>query len=130
MSPIKLIDRTHSVRKMVAAITISKVGVLRLNKKAAQLLGIANGDRVSLFQDENRPQDWYISKTDSGLICRNAYGKDREAKVANNARLAAELHEQFAPSEKSVTIQMAQEPIDVGYYALITAKLVAKKIGL
>ncbi|MGN6435970.1 MAG: hypothetical protein ACTHMM_05525 [Agriterribacter sp.] len=45
-----------------AKITFSKNGGISINKTAQSLLGIGNKDKITLSQDEDEPENWYIHK--------------------------------------------------------------------
>lgn len=45
-----------------AKITFSKIGSISLNKAAAALMGFGNKDKITLSQDQEEPENWYIHK--------------------------------------------------------------------
>jgi hypothetical protein len=72
-------------RAAVPAITIHAKGLIKLNYPAAQLIGVSEGDRVSIAQDEENPADWYITKDANGYELR--LGTDKKSYLFNNSRL-------------------------------------------
>jgi len=53
-------------RKALPAISISKSGVMSLNKPAAELLKCDAATKLSIAQDPDEPKNWYVFKEDAG----------------------------------------------------------------
>ena len=57
-------------------ITISRIGHVVLNPKAAEVMKLKNGDMIYLCQDESNKKQWAIKKTISGgFTLRQPKGK-------------------------------------------------------
>ena len=54
-----------SLRKGQAVITFNTGGNIAITKYAAEKLGLAAGNKVSLLQDTENPKDWYLSVGDA-----------------------------------------------------------------
>lgn len=76
----------QSSRLKLSSITISPVGRIALSDLALQETGLKIGDRISLFQDENEPTDWYFGKHEDGIPLAEAKGGEAtiQAKVIAN----------------------------------------------
>ncbi|HMO32333.1 MAG TPA: hypothetical protein PKE63_02855 [Lacibacter sp.] len=44
----------------------AKAGVFTINRAAAELIGVTDGDQVQFLQDEEDPAAWYIEKVKTG----------------------------------------------------------------
>jgi hypothetical protein len=102
-------------------IRISKTGFISFNKSAVQKLAFKPDEKISIIQDELRPTDWYIQKTDDpdGFELRT-YAKTSMA--MNAAKIASILLDSLGLTE-STTFRMATEPtVDNGeeYFAILT----------
>lgn len=47
---------------IIPMISINSNGIFRLNKAAVELLKLKEDEKVLFHQDEDEPEDWYISK--------------------------------------------------------------------
>lgn len=64
-------DSSTAARKVdVPAIHISRVGAISLTAALCTLLGVKEGDGVSMHQDADAKDNWYISKDKDGLKLR------------------------------------------------------------
>lgn len=64
-------DSSTAARKVdVPAIHISRVGAISLTASLCTLLGVKDGDGVSLHQDADAKDNWYIAKDKDGLKLR------------------------------------------------------------
>jgi hypothetical protein len=61
MKLIKFDASTRNARTGKTCISFGKKGLISLSKLAVEKLELKNGDKVSLFQDEEEA-DWYIGK--------------------------------------------------------------------
>lgn len=55
-------------------VSFTKTGLITFNKKAVELLGIKEGDNVSLCQDEEEPNNWFVAKEKEGFSVRDVSG--------------------------------------------------------
>ncbi len=70
-----------------------KTGVFNMNKLATELMGLKNGDGITIHQDEDQPENWYIEKAKTnGFITREK--KDASGGLMfNNTTLARAIAE-------------------------------------
>jgi hypothetical protein len=66
---------SYSQKSSLPKITFSKNGSIMLNKAAITLLDTNVGEKVSICQDEDTPENWYVYKDENGFELR---GKDLE----------------------------------------------------
>lgn len=58
-------------------ISFQRTGTWLLNRALCELMGVQAGDRVSLHQDEEQPEDWYLSKDPQGIPLRKQSYKEQ-----------------------------------------------------
>lgn len=95
------------------SIFFSKAGTIALNKEFSSKIGLEVNDKVSIVQDEENPDDWYLLIDDeNGFPLRE--NKDRL--IFNNATTAKAVIDYFKFRTKSVRFQIATEstPIEDG----------------
>ncbi|RYY23498.1 MAG: hypothetical protein EOP41_06415 [Sphingobacteriaceae bacterium] len=63
-------------------------GIISLNKKAYELMDLEPGNGLEIYQDEEKPKDWYIAISDASksLICRL---DEKKNKICFNSAIAA-----------------------------------------
>jgi hypothetical protein len=55
-------------------VSFTKAGIIQFNKQACELIGLKAGDKVTLSQDDDAPQNWYFFKDKQhGFELRAAY---------------------------------------------------------
>ncbi len=124
MLKLKTFTKLNSSKAILIApcISFSKIGTIRFNQSAIQLLGIKAGDKVCLHQDESRPKDWYISKSDiNGFDLRKA---SNDATLLFNSSVLVKVFKSSIGSESPSRFKIAQEPTEqenVIYYAILTS---------
>lgn len=105
----------------IPALGISKSGIIRLNTKACELLGVADKDQINILQDEERLIDWFVEKTTDadGLIMRKCTGGGL---VCNSVTITKQMMASLR-IDKSTTMRIAPGPIDDGsaIYAILTS---------
>lgn len=100
----------------------AKTGLMGLNASLVRNLKITAGDRISFYQDESSPKDWYLAKSAEGFLVRS---KDDSAFV-NNAHTAKSIIESLQKVLGGVTkvgFRVSEEPVqdgDITLYAIIT----------
>lgn len=110
--------RFHNPRK--PHVTIACWGVILFNNGASELFGFKPGDRVNFYQDEARPKDWYIEKTEDtdGLqvrMCKTGF-------ACSTSEITREMLKPFdLKGKKSITFPIALSPDENGYYAILTS---------
>jgi hypothetical protein len=103
------------------SVHIAKVGTFSINKAAVIGLGLKHGDKINLFQDTWRPEDWYIQKTtdEYGLKLRQT----NNSLVVNASSVVKEMFKSLNIKEKSATFRISVEPTeekDEKYFAILT----------
>jgi hypothetical protein len=98
-------------------IRINHAGMIMLNKRFVEKANLKPGDKVNIYQDEDKPTDWYLKSTDEdqGVQMRDYKG----GLVFNASVIARRIMESVNITEKSVVFKMGTEP-ENGYYAIIT----------
>lgn len=66
-------ENTIAVRSGLPTINFVS-GCMTLSPSACELLQVKDGDGIVFHQDENEPQDWYISKSNNGFKLRPKTG--------------------------------------------------------
>lgn len=120
-------DSGKRALKGLPTISINQKGIITFNVIARDRLGLSPGDRITIFQDEDRRQDWYfkINAERGGVLLREVSGT--RAMVCNFAEAAYELLRAMELNTTS-RFQVATEPID-GLYAIITKSIINKKLN-
>lgn len=102
-------------------VRISKTGFVSFNKSSMHQLKLKAADKIAIVQDELRPTDWYIQKTDDpdGFELRE-YSKSG---LAMNAAKITKLILKSLGLNESTTFRMATDLTkDNGeeYFAILT----------
>jgi len=103
------------------SVHIAKMGTLSINKAAVIGLGLKQADKINLFQDTWRPEDWYIQKTtdNDGLKLRQT----NNSLVVNASGVVKEMFKSLDIKEKSATFRISVEPTEDNneqYFAILT----------
>jgi hypothetical protein len=119
----------RSVKIGAATIRIRREsGVIALSKRSIEIIGAKAGDRVYFLQDETRPKDWYIMKTQSidGFKLREYNkSKGRKALLLNNSATVHKIMESLAITEKTIAFHIASQATEhegTNLYAILTSK--------
>ncbi len=74
-------------------VRITKGGIWTFNKVTAKDLGVKVGDRITIFQDEENPKDWYlhIDRSPSGFLVRDSAGQLRFSSKPSFVRMIESL---------------------------------------
>jgi len=91
----------------------TKVGSFRFNKRAIDLLGLANGDKVAFHQEgveEGREpsQDWYVEKVEDGFPLRA--NKNGDCLIFSNVNVARSLFDSLGKKDRSGQLLIAGQP--------------------
>lgn len=109
----------------------SKAGMLHISAAAAEKLGLKEGDFIELSQDEDEPQDWYLSKTKKGFGLRNKKkGSAEQGLIFNNTALTKLIFESVGYQEQTGRVLFGAEPVTVNkvdYWPVITSNLLKNK---
>ena len=121
-------SNSKSVRTGEPTINFNMAGGICFSKTFCQKIGLKKGDKVSIVQDEDQPEDWYIIIGDKdGFPIRENTG---EGCAFNNAFICKNFIEHLQINAKSVNCKLATEPADIPKdqlpkgakaYALLTA---------
>jgi hypothetical protein len=110
------------------SIRINRNGMLSINTAATEAIGLKEGDTVD-FVREKKSQEWYLAKRSAGIFTFRKY-KNSSSLCFNNSSLVNELfNSKNLPNSiakniedrKSLSIPLAKQSIDGGYYALLTS---------
>lgn len=94
------------------SVTFSKGGLIKINKQAAMMMGIADGTRVAFAQDQEDPANWYIYQDKEGFECRLAYNK--KDLLFNHKTFCVSLKEALGLDEKvSHRFKIAGQPTEI-----------------
>lgn len=61
--------RTH-ISNQPPTLFLNKYGQIRINKPLCEGMHLSEGDTIQFIQDEDKPEDWYLHKSDKGFILR------------------------------------------------------------
>lgn len=129
---LKEFDRQNSALKRQPApafIGISaKRGIFSINKKAVNMLGIIAGDRLSLQQDQEDPENWYIEiGKKTGFILRANGGLD-SVLVFTSIAIARQIFSSVGFNGSYGRVLLAGQPTLIGkrtLHGLIVSRLKA-----
>jgi len=114
-----------TTRKGENAITMRRSGVISLNGGTIELTKLKAGDAIAILQDEENPEDWYITKDPDGFTLRNG-GKASKCLNANNASFVNKMLDALGiHTEAGVRFQLAPQPTKEGnmiLHGIITSK--------
>ena len=97
-----------------------KTGLIGLNKALCAQLGVKAMDTVTLYQDEDNPDEWYIARTEGGFSL-HAPKKDGACSFGSS-----ETCREFCKAtglSGTVSLRVATQPVDdehPGLYAILT----------
>lgn len=96
--------------KKVARIAFGKAGTVQFNQPACELIGIKKGDKITLCQDEEEPENWYVFKdTNHGFEVRPGY--DGKGCLFNHAKMVVTFLEAVGkPTDKTIGFMIASKP--------------------
>lgn len=127
---LKVYNRSNSaiLRKGKATIRVnSKSGTIAFSQSAASAIGMTKDTGFEIAQDENRLQDWYITKSDnenSFYARENSSG--RGGFVIQSVVLSKAILESVSAGSNSASFLVATEPIvheGVEFYAILTKSM-------
>lgn len=101
-----------------SAISLSKSGVISISSQAIEKIGLTAGDKILMVQDEEKPTDWYIQKTEEehGFVLR----KSTKHLAFNAKSIVIDLLKSLGKELQSTSFILATEPTEEVYYAIIT----------
>ncbi|WP_319502536.1 hypothetical protein [uncultured Draconibacterium sp.] len=103
----------------VSSLRVTTKGTFTINKFAVNGIGLKVNDKIEILQDQDRPADWYIKKSDhpEGFILRK---QSCGALICNAQAIAKILLNSIDKANESVTLRMATTPEEGDYYAILT----------
>jgi len=110
-----------------AIVSLSRKGASSLSKDAVQLTELTAGEEIGFHQDEKKPEDWYMSRTEDGFMLRDDKGSGGLA--FNNVVMADIILESLNIDQERVAFLIGSEPViidEVQYWPIITAKPMVK----
>jgi len=54
---------------------LRKSGMVAFSPEAIKFIGLKEFDKISFFQDNDLPRNWYFAKSDNGFYIKKAYEK-------------------------------------------------------
>lgn len=92
------------------SISMGKNGAIRFNHAASELIGIEHGSKVSIAQDEEAPENWYVFvDKDNGFECRLM--SDKKSHGFNHSALIQMFRDAMGIAEgKGITYRIAGQP--------------------
>lgn len=117
-----------NVRAGECTIRFSLKSANSITKYASSVMGITDKDTITLLQDEEEPEDWYLALNQKNGIPLRANSKGGSL-VFNCVGITKKMIDQFAPDKNSVTFKLVTDPqeyeIDgeetIKLYPIITA---------
>lgn len=125
------LSNCKAVRTGVSSVRINKPGTFSFSRRASEILGLKEGERIKILQDKQREKDWYIMKTDSedGFMVRRTNKNNKNPSawsfIIANAYIANLILKSISSQEKSVGFKIAEERTKengIELYAIITSK--------
>lgn len=99
--------------KKTCKVAFGKAGTIHFNGPACELIGIKPGDKITLSQDEEEPENWYVFKdADHGFEVRAGY--DGKGCLFNHSKLVIAFLEAIGkPVNKTVGFLIAGKPTTI-----------------
>ena len=116
-----LIEKARETGKFVS---INKSGVFHFSKNFVSENGFKENDKIDFLQDEERPKDWYITKSATGQTRLRSNGKLNSLMV-NCSFMAKKLKKSIGfDVDKTLNVPMGlkDEVNGMEIYPIITAK--------
>lgn len=104
-----------------------KTGLFTLNKTAAELIGVIDGNMVQIHQNEDDPQEWFIEKVkkDGFIVRANSKEGIVFSYLFNNATIARMIFQAMKTDKTSGRVIVGEEVKVDGHklFTLVTASL-------
>lgn len=102
-------------------IRFNRCGIITINVRACQIIGIKGGDQVVFHQDRNKKKDWYVQKVqEKGLLLRRNCNSGAQSLNICSAYLCKEVLMSLN-KEKPVCIPISTLPSAENMFALLTS---------
>jgi hypothetical protein len=117
---LKTYNPENTGDQTIPLLSINLNGVFRLNKAAIDLLKLDDGEKILFHQDDEEPEDWYISKDKDNGFTFNAEKSrpNRYSRITNLHRIFKECFE-----TNVFKFYISKEPVKVeknNLYPIIT----------
>lgn len=125
---LKLIKKQRTPRGGAPAISFNKSGYLSLNPAAVDRFGFKVGQGVGIFQDEEKPKDFYLISSDVPDLPKLRANTNSRSLITGYSDAKATILKAFGLEEQNLKIPLGgQVKTDYGSaICLITAKLSEK----
>lgn len=109
----------------VPAIRFTAAGPIYLNKIAVELLGKDIKKGIILFQDKNRPQDWFFRMSDEGFNL-SQYKKEDGTLYFSSKKLVEKVRESIKSPKKAFGLKILDKTVveNIPVYPLLTSTTV------
>ena len=126
---MKLVSVNLQCQSSKTFIVMRSAGSSYFSKRLMIEMDLKDGDHISFLKDADRPEDYYISKTQAGYIVKQYKSRGRTVFEFHARTLARDFGRIFGVSHKTIKIAVGVKEIinDKEYYPLITAALKQKK---
>lgn len=104
-------------------------GIFQFSKQAAEVIGLQVGSLVTIHQDEENPEDFYIHKTVANGFILRGNGTELSGLTLNCSMVAALILDS-AKVGKSASFQVSKQPVISNgreYWPIITARPLSVK---
>ncbi len=103
-------------------------GLVTFSKKAKEVLGIKEGDKIEILQDEESLEDWYIHKSENqnAFTVRGKSGKREQTACISSAVVTNKIFNLLgvASNTRSVVCKIGNEPVE--YNDLLLFPIITK----
>ena len=104
-------------------VTISRNGMVTLNKKTMDLTGLKRGDMVLMCQGVENKKNWYIKKTDrDGFVLRKTYGNTDYGSAIFISKFLTERILISLNKAKSLKLPVVEKQMEDGLWLIDTTK--------
>lgn len=111
---IKLIkfntETCRSVRNGESIIHFNRKGANTISNTAIAEIGFEEGDRIAIVQDEDNPEDWYLTEEAKGFLLRKA-NKHSRALMFNNAHISNLIIDASGIDAATASFKLITKPV-------------------
>lgn len=94
----------------VARLSLSRFGIISFNKIACELMGLKPGDKISLAQDSEDPQNFYFFKDPQHGFALYGSSKDGYSRFAHKAFVTLITETLELPPDKNIKALIGGQP--------------------
>ena len=121
-------ENTVSRQRGDAVVSFGKNGFNMISKSAAEAMQMEKGDKIAFHQDQDNPEDWYVSHGEAGFVV--AEKENTTGLVFTSKAMSATIMDALEIDAPRVSFLISKEATEldgVPYWAVITAKPIIKK---